>query len=319
MINVLTSTKCILDQSRSVKIDSGAINSLISGVSKSDLQVSEISLAKKRWTLDNLLQIIFVFNTVNFCFWAGKGEKKWTVRIDGEELDGSIALFRCIEKEVERNTDFLAGDELADLSRPHLRSILEGSKTIPLFEERLRCLNEAGAVLEKQFGNSFIGVYKRAGNDALALADLLINHFSCFDDTAEYKGKKIGFYKRAQLNSKMISDALIANGEQGLKNLDKLTAFADYKIPQILRNLGVIKYSKELADKIDSYVPIEKGSEDEVEIRATTVWAVELIKQKLQKKYDFVTASHVDSMLWNKSQTKAKGDKPYHQTLTIAY
>lgn len=311
--------KNVLDQSKDVKIIFEAINSLISGVSKNDLQVSEISLAKRQWTLDNLLQIIFVFNTVNFCFWAGKGEKKWTVKVDGEELDGSEALFRCIEKEVERNTDFLTGDELADLSRSHLRNVLAGNVTIPLFEERLKYLNEAGKILEKDYGNSFMGVYKKAGNDAVALAELLITHFPCFDDTAEYKGNKIGFYKRAQLNSKMISDALIANGEQGLKNLDKLTAFADYKIPQILRNLGVIKYSKELADKIDSYVPIEKGSEDEVEIRATTVWAVELIKQKLQKKYDFVTASHVDSMLWNKSQTKAKGDKPYHRTLTTAY
>lgn len=320
MINVLTSTKYVLDQSRSVKIDFEAISSLVSEIKKEDLQVSEISLAKKRWTLNNLLQIIFVFNTVNFCFWAGKGDKKWTVRIDGEELDGSVALFRCIEKEVERNTDFLAGDELADLSRSRLRSILAGNITIPLFEERLRCLNEAGTVLEKQFGNSFIGAYEKAGNDAVALANILITHFPCFDDISEYGGEKVGFYKRAQLNSKMVSDALIANGKKELENLNKLTAFADYKIPQILRNLGVIKYSKELADKIDSYALIEKGSEGEVEIRAATVWAVELIRQKLQKKYDFVTASHVDSMLWNKSQTRAKGDKkPYHRTLTIAY
>lgn len=265
------------------------------------------------------LQIIFVFNTVNFCFWAGKGERKWTVKIDGEELNGSIALFRCIEKEVERDTGFLAGDELADLSRSHLRRVLAGNVTIPLFEERLKCLNEAGKTLEQHFGNSFIGVYKRAGNDTVALADLLVTHLPCFNDTSEYKGEKIGFYKRAQLNSKMVSDALVANGEEELGNLDKLTAFADYKIPQILRNLGVIRYTKELADKIDSYKLIERGSGDEVEIRAATIWAVELIRQELQKKYDFVTASHVDSMLWSMSQTKAKGEKPYHRTLTISY
>lgn len=283
------------------------------------MQVSEISLAKNKWTLDTLLQIIFVFNTINYCFWAGKEEKKWTVKIDDEEMDGSIALFRCIEKEVKRNADFLAGDELADLSRSHLRSVLAGNITIPLFEERLKCLHEAGRVLEKQFENSFMGVYKKAGNDAITLADLLVAHFPYFDDISEYKATKIGFYKRAQLNSKMISDALVANSEKELKNLNKLTAFADYKIPQILRNLGIIKYTEELANKIDSYVLIEKGSEDEVEIRSATVWAVELIRQELQKKYDFVTSSHVDSMLWNKSQTKTKGDKPYHRTITIAY
>ncbi|MBU2592182.1 queuosine salvage family protein [Patescibacteria group bacterium] len=319
MVDVLSSTKRVLGQSRNVKIDLEAIHSLVSDVKKEDLRVSEIGLAKKQWTFDNLLQIIFVFNTVNFCFWAGKDEKKWTVQIDGEELDGSIALFRCIEKEVEKNPDFLAGDELADLSRSHLRRILAGNVQIPLFEERLNCLNEAGKVLEKRFGNSFIGVYEKAGNDALALANLLIKYFPCFDDISEYKGEKMGFYKRAQLNSKMVSDTLVASGKGKLRNLDKLTAFADYKIPQILRNLGVIKYSKELAEKIDRYELIKKGSEEEVEIRATTVWAVELIRRELQKRYSFVTASHVDSMLWNMSQTKAKGEKPYHRTLTAAY
>jgi hypothetical protein len=319
MINVLASTKSVLDQSRNVRIDLEAIRSLVSGVKKEDLQVSEISLAKNKWTLDTLLPIIFVFNTINYCFWAKKEEGKWTVNINGEELDGSIALFRCIEQEVKRNSDFLSGDEMADLSRSRLKSILAGNITIPLFEERLKCLHEVGRVLEKQFGNSFMGVYKKANNDAIALADLLVAHFPCFDDTSEYRGTKVGYYKRAQLNSKMVSNALVANSEKELKNLDRLTAFADYKIPQILRNLGVIKYTEELANKIDSHVLIEKGSEDEVEIRSATVWAVELIRQELQKEYDFVTSSHVDSMLWNKSQTKARGDKPYHRTLTVAY
>jgi len=112
---------------------------------------------------------------------------------------------------------------------------------------------------------------------------------------------------------------LSGNGRPELKNLDKLTAFADYKIPQILRNMGIIEYTKELAERIDNYELIEKGSEEEIEIRAATIWATELIKQELQKKDRFITASHVDSMLWNRSQTKTKGEKPYHRTLTIAY
>lgn len=319
MINVLSSTKHVLDQSVNVKIDLEAIRSLVSEVKKEDLQISEISLTRKQWPFDNLLQIIFAFNVVNFCFWAGKDEEKWTVKIDGEELDGSIALFRCIEKEVGKNPDFLTGNKLAGLSRSHLKKVLAGNVSIPLFKERLECLNEAGRALEQNFDNSFTGVYKKAKGDAVILADLLVTYLPCFDDTSEYKGRKVGFYKRAQLNSKMVSDVLVANGERELKNLDKLTAFADYKIPQILRNLGIIKYAKKLAGKVDSYELIEEGSEDEIEIRVVTVWAVEFIRQELQKKHNFVTASHIDSMLWNMSQTRAKGKKPYHRTLTIAY
>lgn len=48
MINVLTSTKYVLDQLKDVKVDLKAIESLISRVKEGDLQVSEISLARKR-------------------------------------------------------------------------------------------------------------------------------------------------------------------------------------------------------------------------------------------------------------------------------
>ncbi|MFH1601794.1 MAG: queuosine salvage family protein [Candidatus Shapirobacteria bacterium] len=319
MIDVLKSTKFILDQSKYARVSQKAICSLTNRVGKKDLQASEIGLVMQGWPLDTLLQLIFIFNTINFCFWAGKNKEKWTVKIGDEELDGSIALFRCIEKETEKNSALLSGSELANLSRSHLQNILTGNTTIPLFNERLRCLNEAGRVLEKQFGNSFIDIYKRARGDAMLLADLLVTRFPCFNDISTYGRQIVGFYKRAQLNSKMISDALVSHGEKELKNLDKLTAFADYKIPQMLRKLGVIKYSKELAEKIDSYVLIGKDSEEEVEIRVATIWAVEIIRQEVEKRYGFVTAADVDTMLWNRSQTKQMGDKPYHRTLTIAY
>ncbi len=319
MLDVLTSTRYVLNQAENVKISAKAIDFFVSGVNKDDLPTGDVLLTKKRWPLESLIQIIFVFNTINFCFWAGRREKKWTVRIDGKERDSSAALFRCLEKEVGSNSNFLKGKNLANLSSPRLKKILAGNTRIPLFEERLKHLNEAGRILEKNFGGSFLNVHKKAGNDAFALTKILVAYFPCFDDTSEYKGREVGFYKRAQLNSKMINDALISKGKQGLKNLEKLTAFADYKIPQILRGFGILKYSSGLADKIESYLPIEKDSKEEIEIRAATVWAVELIKQKLQEKYEFVTAPHIDTMLWNKSQIKKKEDKPYHRTLTTAY
>jgi len=117
----------------------------------------------------------------------------------------------------------------------------------------------------------------------------------------------------------MINDLLEVRANKRLDNLDKLTAFADYKLPQMLRSFGIIKYSESLANKVDSYVLIEKDSEEEVEIRSATIWAVEFIRQGLRKKYNFITSSHIDSMLWNKSQTRTREEKPYHRTLTTAY
>ncbi len=44
--------------------------------------------------------------------------------------------------------------------------------------------------------------------------------------------------------------------------------FADYRVPQILRELSILNYSDQLAELIDSEIELEYSSEYEVEIRA---------------------------------------------------
>lgn len=319
MIEVLSSTKYVTDGSTEVEIVKSKIDEFAERVQEKDLRVSEVSLSKLPWSLNTLIQIIFAFNTVNFCYWAAKEKEKWFVEIEGKKLDGAVALFRCLEEEIKRNSDFLEGDELADLTLGHLSRILKGNVTIPLLGKRLECLQEAGRVLEEKFNGNFLNVYKESNNDALKMAELLITNFSSFNDVSGWKGQTIAFYKRAQLNSKMVSDALRSNGQRSLDNLDKLTAFADYKIPQMLRKKEILNYSKSLADKIDNFVEIPEGSQEEIEIRANTIWACEFIKRELKSKFPSATAAHIDSLLWLMSQKKSLEDKPYHRTRTIFY
>lgn len=319
MINVLETTKYVADNSKLVKISTESIDKLVEAVKPADLETSELSVVSYKWSWEISLKLMFVFNAVNFCYWAKKDEPKWAVEFGGKKFDGAIAMFRCLEEEVKRNSDILSGDELADLSAEYLGKMLSGNTTLPLFKERLECLRELGAVLEKKYNNNLVNVFNEAENDAIKLVDLLVTNFPRFNDISKVDGRDIAFYKRAQLNSKMVSDLLVANGKSALTNLDKLTAFADYKIPQILRRFGVLEYTSDLANKIDNFELIEPNSQEEVEIRANMIWAVELIKQGLKKTYDYVTSSHVDSMLWSMAQTKTGDEKPYHRTLTIAY
>jgi len=319
ILDVLTTTKFIVDNPKKVQIDMGAVKRFASEITPEDLKKTDISFAKPRWSVDELIQLTFVFNSVIYCLWANKGEEKWKVDFDGELLDGSIALFKCFEGELERNPAFLTGKYLVSLTADQLGEILKGNVVIPLFKERLVCLNEVGQVLNSRYGGSFLNLFEQADGDAKKLAELVIENFPSFDDSSLYNGQKIGFYKRAQLNSKMISDVIVSKGGRELKSLDKLTAFADYKIPQILRRFGVLVYTQDLAEKVDSYQLIDKDTEEELEIRANTVWAVEYVQHEVQKTYQFFTAPHVDNLLWNKSQRKVTGEKPYHRTLTIAY
>ncbi len=61
--------------------------------------------------------------------------------------------------------------------------------------------------------------------------------------------------------------------------MQRLTAFADYKLPQVLRELGIISYDRRLASRIDAMESLRAGCEEEVEIRAMTVWAAEQLEE----------------------------------------
>jgi len=58
--------------------------------------------------------------------------------------------------------------------------------------------------------------------------------------------------------------------------------FADYRVPQILRHLGIFVYSDELAAAIDGEQELAYSSKLEVELRAATVVTVDRIMAKIR-------------------------------------
>ena len=136
---------------------------------------------------------------------------------------------------------------------------------------------------------------------------------------ATFEGRQVAFYKRAQLAAGMLYQAYAGQGWGAFDDMDALTVYADYKLPQILRKLGILVYDEALANLVDSQTPLPAGSRMEVEIRAATVWAGELIRQALLPRAPGLTACHVDYWLWEAGQQKSPAGLPYHRTLTTAY
>ena len=99
----------------------------------------------------------------------------------------------------------------------------------------------------------------------------------------------------------------------------QLTAFADYKIPQVLEALNILEYSSELAERLERYELLPSGDPREVEIRAGMVWAVERISQELRGQGRVVLPYELDWFLWRLGQSPSLGEKPYHRTRTIFY
>lgn len=76
----------------------------------------------------------------------------------------------------------------------------------------------------------------------------------------------------------------------------------------------MLRYEKDLAKTIDTLIPLEKDSKEEIEIRAATIWACELLAKQLQ-----VASPIVDNALWNLSHHTNRKMEPYHRVLTTNY
>ena len=132
------------------------------------------------------------------------------------------------------------------------------------------------------------------------------------------------FYKRAQI---FVADIWGAYGRQTdsshpfyFYDMDQLTMFADYRIPQILRHVGILEYSEILASRVDNFEVIPFGCDEESEIRACTVIAVEELRAKiLEKTGQSLTSVEIDWLLWNWGEQVKDTIKPHHRTLTIFY
>jgi hypothetical protein len=182
-----------------------------------------------------------------------------------------------------------------------------------------RALNDLGRLLQERFGGSFTALVEAAGGSAEKLVALLAE-MPCFHDVESWHGRAVPFYKRAQLTAADLALAFDGKGWGRFADLDRLTIFADNLLPHVLRLDGVLRYRPELAERIDREELIPAGSEEEVEIRACALHAVELMAAELRRQGHGTTAMQLDYLLWNRGQQPAyKQAKPRHRTRTVFY
>lgn len=96
-------------------------------------------------------------------------------------------------------------------------------------------------------------------------------------------------------------------GRFGLFDEDEIKrdmiVYADYQVPRVLRHFGVLKYDKDLARRVDNFEIIPKNSEDEIEIRASTVVAGKMIEDEIEK-YCKVNPASLDYALCKESRSE---------------
>jgi Potential Queuosine, Q, salvage protein family len=170
----------------------------------------------------------------------------------------------------------------------------------------------------------------RANHSAVRLINLLVNTIPSFNDAAKplpsiSSQLPLKFYKRAQI---LIADlwACFCNTSYGyFTDIDKLSMFADYRVPQILHSLGCLRYSPHLTALLDSNTALEQGGRLEIEIRGCSIWCVELLRKEIRIEWGRqVNAILVDFWLWDEAQKlKMEGGQgfnvSFHRTRGIFY
>ncbi|KAI1354232.1 hypothetical protein F5Y01DRAFT_302846 [Xylaria sp. FL0043] len=281
---------------------------------------------------ESTVAFIFTMDLLNFSFWSLRSEEeRFAVSYRDKTWTGYWSLVASLQRALEEDipiTDphFWQNEEECNLES--LRHVFRSctDEEIPLLEARLTCLREAGQVLYEKYDCSFINCIEAANGSAAALVNLLARDFSCFRDEFQFEGRRkpIRFLKRAQI---LVADIWgCFNGESygAFRDIDKITMFADYRIPQILATLGCIGYSPPLQALIARKETIESGSKYEMQIRACSIWCVELIRREIKRNHPEakVNAILIDFFLYDTMkmlESEGKETIPYHRTRSIWY
>ena len=270
---------------------------------------------------------LLVLDALNFCFWGEKGKHRWRIDYQGEILDGYWAEAASLTRAVEEgfalwDADYLSStsrEDLAYMFRPVRDADGSAGEMIPLFDARLAHVHDVGRVLKERYDGQFAHLIEQAKGSAINLALLLAQEFPSFRDIAVYRGSDIRFLKRAQICVADLYGAFGGKRWGAFTDLDQLTIFADYKLPQVLRHHGVLEYAPELAQHIDNQELLQPGGEEEVELRAATIWACELLRREMScLSGQTITAVELDQLLWFLGQNAAEM-RPYHRSRTIYY
>jgi hypothetical protein len=311
MRKVLESVRWVVEHAEHVAVDMDALRRSARELAQQPLSFAWDGLHFFDGTA-RTVQYLFVLDCLNFCFWP---EPRWRYR----GHDGYIALAAALKDAAQYRDRIFDAAFLVQLDRADLQEILDGENEIPLLDERVKILREAGAVLQQKYDGHAARLVERAGRSVTRLVELLTQDFSSFCDEAVYRGRRVYFYKRAQIFCADLYGAFSGHSWGEFSDIDELTAFADYKVPQVLRHLGILRYRPELADRIDRREELLAGSEEEIEIRAHTIWAIELLKRELEKLGRPWRSFEIDWLLWNLGQREEFRAKPYHRVRTVFY
>jgi hypothetical protein len=181
-----------------------------------------------------------------------------------------------------------------------------------------RAFRDLGQLLLDEFDGSFEEMVASAEGSAVRLVDILLR-MPFYVDVQRYSGLAVPFLLRAQRVVVDLAQAFQLEGPGRFTDLDVLAPSADSLVAHVLRMEGVLHYTRGLAERIDRGEPVPAHTEREVEIRACTIHAVELLTSVVRQQDASVTTLHVDTWLRRMGRAASYRAKPRHRSRTVLY
>jgi hypothetical protein len=236
-------------------------------------------------------------------------------------LPGYFTVSLALKERFDAHGPFGAA-ALRDLTADDCRALLDqptdGGALDELMAHFAAALNALGAFLLERYAGRPEQLVAAAGGSAARLTAFLAA-MPTFRDVSAYRGRRVPFYKRAQLVAADLSLALGGTGLGAFDDLDRLTIFADNLVPHVLRVDGILRYDAGLLARIAAGELLAAGSPEEIEIRAAAVHAAELLVAACRARGAPRTARDLDYVLWNRGLAPLYREQPRHRTRTTAY
>lgn len=272
---------------------------------------------------DRLIDATMLKASLDFAFTDFDTGVKFEVDYLGRRWSDSEAMFACLHRALAQGIPLLEGGYLSGVARSDLGAIFEGNIEMPMLDERVEILHGVGERLVADYQGRFHTFVRscpdRMYADGEGVLERLVVEFPRFEDVSDYHGRDVVIYKLAQLALWSLHLAVGERGGFALRDLDHMTAFADYIVPVGLRLMGILEYSTELEERINGGDHIPRDSNEEIEIRAHTVYATALLTEAMNDRRGegrSLVIPEIDFRLWSAYHTTTW---PHHLTRTVMY
>jgi len=294
----------VAERARSVRLELGAIEAYAHALPRDGAGGGDPAAALRGFDRETRVAFVLCLDAINF------GSGWWPTVRRRPGLSGYSTVEAGVVDRFRTDGAWSAA-ELAESSAAGVAAVLGQGPSHPLMEDFARSLRDVGARLLAEFDGRFEHVVDAAGGSALALADRLAS-WDAFADESTYEGRRVPFYKRAQIAAADLDRAGVATFE----DRGRLTAFADNLVPHVLRVDGVLRLDPELEGAIEAGELLEHGSSAEVELRACAVHAVELLAAAAGGR---LSPPEIDALLWNRGRGPRYKALPRPRSRNTAY